>query len=163
MKKKERTIGLIMAIIMSAAMGIIASIVIFNDPKAQTPPFPVFCLLNVVESVIVGLIVAFVIPFGKIGNALARKAKAAPPSLKFNLINSIPFAIGNAVIVSAIVSFVNVAQAHAKIPKESAPPLMAMWMGSWAPLLIPSILIGYVLAVIISPFVVKAVMKPGKK
>ncbi len=160
MKKQERTIGLIMAVIMSIAMGIIAAVVIHNDPKAQTPPFPIFCLINVVESVIVGLLVALFIPLGKIGQALCRKAKAMPPSLKFNLLNSIPLALGNALIVSTVVSFINVAQAHAKIPAEQAPPLFAMWFGSWAPLLLPTTVIGYVLAVLVSPIVVKMVMKP---
>jgi hypothetical protein len=42
MKKQERTIGLVMAVIMSIAMGIVAAVVIYNDPKAQTPPFPIF-------------------------------------------------------------------------------------------------------------------------
>lgn len=158
MKKKELLINVIMAILMSAAMGIVFAIVIFNDPKAQTPPFPVFCLLNVVESIIVGLIVAFLIPLGKMGQALAKKAKVAPPSIKFGLINSIPLAIGNAVIVSAVVSFVNIAQAHSKIPADQAPPLFAMWFGSWAPLLIPGIIIGYVLALLLSPIVVRLVM-----
>jgi len=160
MKKQERTIGLIMAVIMSIAMGIIAAVVIHNDPKAQTPPFPVFCLINVVESVIVGLLVALLIPLGKLGQALCRKAKAVPPSLKFNLLNSIPLALGNALIVSTVVSFINVAQAHAKIPAEQAPPLFAMWFGSWAPLLLPTTVIGYVLAILVSPIVVKMVMKP---
>lgn len=160
MKKQERTIGLIMAVIMSIAMGIIAAVVIHNDPKAQTPPFPIFCLINVVESVIVGLLVALFIPLGKIGQALCRKAKAMPPSLKFNLLNSIPLALGNALIVSTVVSFINVAQAHAKIPAEQAPPLFAMWFGSWAPLLLPTTVIGYVLAILVSPIVVKMAMKP---
>ncbi len=160
MEKQERTIGLIMAVIMSIAMGIIAAVVIHNDPKAQTPPFPIFCLINVVESVIVGLLVALFIPLGKIGQALCRKAKAMPPSLKFNLLNSIPLALGNALIVSTVVSFINVAQAHAKIPAEQAPPLFAMWFGSWAPLLLPTTVIGYVLAILVSPIVVKMVMKP---
>jgi hypothetical protein len=160
MKKQERTIGLVMAVIMSIAMGIVAAVVIYNDPKAQTPPFPIFCLINLVESIIVGLLVALFIPLGKMGQALCKKAKAMPPSLKFNLLNSIPLAIGNSLIVSTVVSFINVAQAHAKIPAEQAPPLFAMWFGSWAPLLLPSIVISYVLAILVSPIVVKMVMKP---
>lgn len=160
MKKQERTIGLIMAVIMSIAMGIVAAVVIHNDPKAQTPPFPIFCLINVAESVIVGLLVALFVPLGKMGQALCKKAKAMPPSLKFNLLNSIPLAIGNSLIVSTVVSFINVAQAHAKIPAEQAPPLFVMWFGSWAPLLLPSIVISYVLAILVSPIVVKMVMKP---
>ena len=160
MKKQERTIGLVMAVIMSIAMGIVAAVVIYNDPKAQTPPFPIFCIINLVESIIVGLLVALFVPLGKMGQALCKKAKAMPPSLKFNLLNSIPLAIGNSLIVSTVVSFINVAQAHAKIPAEQAPPLFAMWFGSWAPLLLPSIVISYVLAILVSPIVVKMVMKP---
>ena len=160
MKKQERTIGLVMAVIMSIAMGIVAAVVIYNDPKAQTPPFPIFCIINLVESIIVGLLVALFVPLGKMGQALCKKAKAMPPSLKFNLLNSIPLAIGNSLIVSTVVSFINVAQAHAKIPAEQAPPLFAMWFGSWAPLLLPSIVISYVLAIMVSPIVVKMVMKP---
>ncbi|MBO4514333.1 MAG: hypothetical protein J5721_01530 [Lachnospiraceae bacterium] len=159
MKKQEKTIGLIMAVIMSVAMGILASIVIYNDPKTQTPPLPIFCLINIVESVIVGVIVAIFVPLGKLGMALAKKAKAAPPSLKFNLINSIPLAVGNSVIVSAVVSFIGVATAYAKIPADQAPPLLAMWFSSWGPLLIPSIVISYLLAILVAPIVVKAVRK----
>lgn len=154
-KRQERKIGLIMAIIISMAMGLLAAFMIYFGGKAQgLPPLPIFILINLAESIVVGVIVALVIPLGKLGQMLTRKAKAVPPSLKFTLLNSIPMAIGNSVIVSAIVSFVNVAQAHSKIPKEQAPPLVAMWLGSWAPLLIPAILISYVLAVIISPLVV---------
>ena len=160
MKKQERTVGIVMAVIMSIAMGIVAAVAIYNDPKAQTPPFPIFCLINVVESIIVGLLVALFIPLGKLGQVLCRKAKVMPPSLKFNLLNSIPLAIGNSLIVSAVVSFINVAQAHARIPADQAPPLFVMWFGSWAPLLLPSIVISYVLAILVSPIVVKMVMKP---
>ena len=162
MKKQERKIGLIMAILMSAAMGILASIVIHNDPKAQTPPFPIFCLINLVESIVVGIIVAIAVPLGKIGQAITKKAKAVPPSLKYNLLNSIPMAIGNSVIVSAIVSFIGVAQGRAKMPPEQAPPLLTMWLGSWGPLLIPSIIVSYVLAIVLSPIVAKAVLGKGK-
>lgn len=158
MRKKEKRIGIIMAVIVSAAMGIIAAIVVSANPEAKVPPFPVFCAVNVIESVIAGLLVAFIIPLGRIGKSLADRAGATPPSLKFNLINSIPYAVGNAVIVSAVVSFINVAQAHASIPSDQAPPLMAMWISSWLPLLLPSIIAGYVLAVIISPIVVGIVM-----
>lgn len=158
MKKQERRISLIMSVVMSIVMGIIASVVISRSPNVQLPPFPLFCLINIVESVVVGVLVAWLIPLGKLGQAFCKKAGAVPPSLKFNLLNSIPLSLGNSVIVSAVVSFVNVAQAHSKIPAPQAPPLMAMWMGGWWPLLIPSILISYVLAVVISPLVVKAVM-----
>ncbi len=162
MKKQERAMNLIMAVIMSAAMGIVASVVISHDPKAQTPPFPIFCLINVAESVVVGILVALLIPLGKLGKVICDKAKAVPPSMKFNLLNSIPLSLGNSVIVSAIVSFVNVAQAHSKIPAQQAPPLLGMWFNGWGPLLIPSIIISYVLAVLVAPLVAMMVMKKRK-
>lgn len=161
MKNQERTIGIIMAIIISVAMGIVASVVVSRNPGAKLPPFPIFCLINVAESVVVGIIAALLIPLGKLGHMLTVKAKATPPSLKFTLLNSLPMAVGYSVIVSAIISFINVAQAHSKIPAEQAPPLFAMWFGSWGPLLIPSILISYVLSILLAPIVVRAVMGKG--
>ena len=167
-KKKERKIGLIMAVIISACMGIVTAVMISKNPNAKTPALPIFLLINVVESIIVGVIIALVIPLGKLGQMLAAKCKAVPPSLKFNLLNSIPLTLGNSLIVSAIVSFINIAQAHSQIPADQAPPLFAMWLGNWAPLLIPTTLIGYVLAILISPLVIRFVMgapagKPGPR
>ena len=75
-KKKERKIGLIMAVFISACMGIVAAVMISKNPNAKTPAFPIFLLINVVESVIVGVIVALVIPLGKLGQMLAAKCKA---------------------------------------------------------------------------------------
>ena len=157
-RKKERTIGIIMAVIMSIAMGVIAAVVISGNPNAKTPPFPVFCAINVLESVIVGLFVAYLIPLAKIGRALCERAGAVPPSRKFHLINAIPMAVGNAVIVSGVVSFINVSEAHSSIPAEQAPPLLIMWLSSWLPLLIPGIIAGYVLAIILAPIVSGMVM-----
>ena len=160
MKKQKFMIDLIMTVIMSIAMGLIASFVVFRNPATQTPPFPILCLTNIGESIIVGVVVALIIPLGKIGNALTKKANAKPPSLKYGLINSIPMAVGNSVIISAVVSFVNIAQAHGKMPADQAPPLLIMWFSNWGPLLIPSILISYVLALLIAPVVVWIVRSP---
>ncbi|MCR4990219.1 MAG: hypothetical protein K6A38_05075 [Lachnospiraceae bacterium] len=157
-KKKLRKIGIIMSIFIASAMGIVASVVISHRPDAQTPPFPVFCAINVIESIIVGLLVEFFVPLDKLGKSLAAKANAYPPSVMFNLLNSIPFSVGNSVIVSMVVSFINISLAHSKIPAEVAPPLLGMWFASWAPLLLPSILVSYVISIVISPVVVGLVM-----
>ena len=94
---------------------------------------------------------------------LTEKFHAFPPSFKFTLLNSIPFAVINAILCSAVCSFIGVAQSHAHMPKDQAPPLLIMWLGNWLKLLPLSIIISYVVAVIISPLVVKAVMgKPEK-
>ena len=161
MKKKERLVNIIMAIIISAFMGILFGFITRNnaDPKAleTMPPAPVTYLINMLESITVGVIVALIIPMGRMGRALAAKFGATPPSMKFNLINSIPFAVINSVLVSAICSFIGIATAYGNIGDPNKPSLFVMWLGSWARSLPFSLLLSYVLAILIAPFVVKAV------
>ena len=166
MKKKERLVNLIMAVIMSAVMGITFALIARKSSTPQAlqsmPPLPVMLISSLVESIIVGIIVALVIPMGRMGRSLAEKFDATPPSLKFNLINSIPFAVINAVLVSAICSFISIAQSHSHMvksgmPADIVPPLFIMWFGSWIKTLPLSIVVGYVIAIIIAPFVIKAV------
>lgn len=160
MHKKEKAMGLIMAIIVSAIMGMIFPIIARKiagpEALAAMPPLAIMIITSVIESIIVGVIVALVIPIGKIGHAMTTKANAKPGSLKFGLINSIPFAIINGALVSAIVSFISVAQSYAHIPAGEKPPLIAMWFGSWLPTLPLSILVGYVFAIILAPIIAKA-------
>ncbi|MBP3718559.1 MAG: hypothetical protein J6I58_03435, partial [Eubacterium sp.] len=129
------------------------------SPEAlkSMPPIAIMIISSVIESIIVGVIVAIVIPIGKMGKALTKKANARPGSPKFNFINSIPFAVINGALVSAIVSFISVAQAHAHIPAGEKPPLPIMWFGSWLPTLPLSIIVGYVFAIILAPIVAKAI------
>ncbi len=161
MKKKEKQVDIIMAIIMSIVMGVIFAFVARRNAAPQAikamPPFPVALITSVIESVIVGIIVVLVIPMGRMGRALSSKFNAFPPSVKFRLLNGIPFAVINAIIVSAVCSFISIAQAHSHMPPEQAPPLMVMWVLNWLRTLPLSIIVSYVLAVIIAPFVVKAV------
>ena len=161
MKNKERAVGLIMATLISAAMGIIMSFLIRKGMTPQqlesSPAAPVMYILNIIESIVVGIIFALILPLGKWGNALAAKAGAKPPSPLFFVLNSLPIALINAIFVSAIVCFVNVAQAHSHIPADQAPPLMAMFFGSWIGTLIPSIVISYLLSLLLSPIVTRAV------
>ncbi len=165
MRNKDKLISIIMAVIISAVMGLIFAFIArkFASPQQlqAMPPAPIMFITSVVESIIVGVIVALVIPMGKMGHGLAARFNAAPPSVKFNLLNSIPFAVINAIIVSAICSFISIAQAHAHIPAGQAPPLFIMWIGQWLKLLPLSIIVSYVLAIIIAPIVVKAVGPGG--
>ena len=160
MKKKERLVGIIMAVIMSAAMGLLFAILSRRGatPEAlkSMPPAPVAYILNIIEAVIVGLLVAFFIPLMKLGRMMAAKFNAAPPSIKFTLINSIPFAVVNAIICSAVCSFIGIATAYSHMPAGKA-PLIIMWLSNWAKSLPLSIVLGYVLAILISPLIVKAV------
>lgn len=160
MKKKEKTVSVIMATLLSAVMGALATVLVRKsmDPQALASiPAVGMYITNILESIVVGVLLVLVVPFSKWGRALAAKHKAFPPSMKFTVLNCLPVSVGSAIIVSLVVSFINIAQAHARIPAQVAPPLMAMWLSSWGKLLIPSILVSYVLAVLISPFVVQAV------
>ena len=158
MKKKERLMGLIMSIIMSAAMGALASFLVLksNPQAAMGMPVPVMYISNILVSVTVGIIVCFVIPLGKLGRALAKAAHANPPGFKFTLLNSIPMAVGNSIIVGLVVSFFGVFMSRIKAPAEAVaqmPPLPIMWLGSYARILLPTLIVSYLLSVILSPLV----------
>lgn len=162
---KEKKVSLIMAVIMSACMGILFAFIARKniDPRGveSLPPAPIMFITSVIESIIVGVIVTLVIPMGRIGHFLTSRLNAVPGSFKFSAINSIPFAVINAVLVSAICSFISIAKAHAIMPPDQAPPLLVMWFSSWIRALPLSILVSYVLAIIISPIVVRSVGPGG--
>lgn len=161
MKKKMFLMGLIMSLIISVAMGLLSSflLILFNPDIVKSSPVPVIYLLNTLASLITGLIVFFVVPLGKLGVALTVKAGVRPPSLKFTLLNAIPMAVGNTVIISLVVSLLGVISARMKVPAEvlsTMPPMPVMWLGTWAKLLLPTLIASYILSVLISPLLSKA-------
>ena len=151
-RKTNRLIVIVMAVLMSLAMGIVASVIVYNTPGAVTPPFPILCMLNVGESVVVGVLIALFIPFHKLGMYFTRNIKRG--SLLYVLLFSIPYSIGNGVIVSTVVSFVNIAAAHSRIDPAYAPPLFIMWFMSWKNIIIPMVVIGYFVSVLITPLAI---------
>jgi hypothetical protein len=168
--KKERLVGIIMSIIISAVMGVVsAALVIKNNPEAvKYTPVAMLYISNIALSIVIGVIIALVIPLGKLGAMLARKANANPPGIKFFLLNAIPNSVGNTLIISLILSFVGVLSARMKLPAEALshlPPFALMWLGSWMRLLLPTLLISYVLSVLLSPLISRllGVKGPGPK
>ena len=161
MKKKMFLMGLIMSLIISVAMGLLSSclLIAFNPDIVKTSPVPMIYLSNTLASVVTGLIVFFVIPLGKLGAALTAKAGARPPMLKFTLLNAIPMAVGNTVIISLVVSLIGVISARAKVPAEvlsTMPPMPVMWLGTWAKLLLPTLAASYILSVLLTPLISRA-------
>jgi nucleoside recognition membrane protein YjiH len=76
------------------------------------------------------------------------------------LINSIPLSVGNTIIVSLVCSIVGVLMARSHAPAEALaqmPPFPVMWLGSWAKLLLPTLIVSYILAVVLSPIVSQAI------
>lgn len=168
--KKERLVGIIMSIIISAVMGVVsAALVIKNNPEAvKYTPAAMLYISNIALSIVIGVIIALVIPLGKLGAMLARKANANPPGIKFFLLNAIPNSVGNTLIISLILSFVGVLTARLKLPPEALnqlPPFAVMWLGNWFKLLLPTLLISYVLSVLLSPLISRllGVGGPGPK
>ena len=160
--KKERLVGLIMAVILSVVMGVVSSaLVLLNNPEiANTSPVGMIYLSNILMSVVLGVIISFVVPFGKLGAMLAKKANANPPGIKFSLINAIPFAVGNTLIMSLVLSFIGILTARSKMPAEALshlPPFAVMWLGNWLKLLLPTLLISYVVSVLVAPLVARIV------
>lgn len=165
MKNKERQVGIIMTVIISIVMGLVASFfLIRTNPESVKASSPVMIYVsNAIMSLVLGLIIAFILPFGKMGSALARKCGANPPSLKFILINAIPLSVGNTVCVSLVLSLVGVLSARRHIPAEALkdlPPFPVMWLGGWVKLLLPTLLVSYLLSVICAPIVAKLVGFP---
>jgi len=166
MKKKERTMNLVMSILISAAMGALAAFLVMkgNPDATKTTPVPVMYISNILISVTVGIIIALILPLGKLGRMLASKANAKPPAMKFTLLNSLPISVGNTVIVSFVVSFFGVFMARSKAPESAVadmPPLPIMWIANWGKLLIPTLILSYLISVLLSPFVSQAVGLTG--
>ena len=111
---------------------------------------------NIVLSVILGLLIALLLPFGKWGRKLADKAGAKPPAFKFTLLNAIPLAVGNTILISLALSAFGVWQARSNAALEALahmPPFLVMWLPSWAKLLLPTLVASYLVSVILSPVV----------
>ena len=162
MRKKELKMGIIMAVIISAAMGVLATfIVIRNNPQAaEVTPVPVMYISNIILSIVIGVIVALAVPLGKLGQKLAKKFDAVPPSLKFTLINAVPISIGNTLIIGFILSGLGVYNGRSHAPAEALanlPPFYIMWLGSFLQLLLPTLIVSYVISVLISPVISRAV------
>ncbi|MCR5108598.1 MAG: hypothetical protein K6B28_10605 [Lachnospiraceae bacterium] len=160
MKNKEKTVSMIMAVIMSAIMGIIFTVFARHNASGEAlvymPAAPVMYITGILESVITGVLVVLIFPLGKAGRSLCTKYNAVPPSFKFTALNSLPIAVASAVIVSAVCSFISIARSHSHMPADIAPPLMAMWFQNWIRILPVSVIVSYLLAVLISPVIVRA-------
>ena len=155
-KNTDQSVRIIVSVIMSIAMGLVSSIFVAQNPSAKIPPFPVFCLLNITESIVAGIFVALFIPLQKISEALVKNIKSGRSSAKYGLLYAIPLAIGNGLIVSGCVSFINIAVAHSRMDIESRPPILLMWTSSWLPIIIPTTIIAYCLSLFFTPFIRKS-------
>ncbi|MCR5593742.1 MAG: hypothetical protein K6F79_08375 [Saccharofermentans sp.] len=166
MAKKEKLVSIIMALIISSCMGIIMTFIVratADEIKLSSmPPALIMYISGIIESIIICVIITLLIPLGKMGRTLASKAGANPPGIKFTLLNSIPFAVINAVGCSFILCLINIVQARSHIPADKVPPFAPMFLSQWLISLLPSILLGYLLSVVVSPLVVRAVGLTGR-
>ena len=154
-REKQKTAITIVMVIMALAMGVLAAVIISRNPRSNTPAFPIFCVSNMFEAVAAGIILAQILPFDKIGKWVEKMSNTKYPTFRFVLFNSIPFALISSVIVNAVVCLVNIMMARSSIPAGEAPPFLMMYLSSFAPLIIPSIIICYVLAIVFTPLVYK--------
>lgn len=141
-------------------MGAVAAfLTLRNTPQAAAGrPVAVVYLTDILLSITVGIVVALVIPLGKLGRTLAMKTNANPPSPRFVLINSIPMSVGNTVIISFVVSLIGVILGRMNMPPavQAATPFIPMWLGNWIRLLIPTLIISYILSVLLTPVISRA-------
>jgi len=164
MKQRVNTMRLSMTVFMSVIMGIAATLLsrLGAPPQAAVPPLMIAMGTNILMSLVVGFIIWLTIPAGKWGRALIARAKAGPGSFKANALNSLPISMVNGIIISAVVSFVNIRGSHAQIPADFAPPLMVMWSSSWIKMLPVMLVLAFITAMLISPLIAKWVKLPGK-
>lgn len=171
MKNKERLMGFLVSVIISGAMGALSAfmLTIVNPDITKLTPVGKIYFSNTMLSIAVGILIAIFIPLGKLGQALAAKAGAMPPSPKFMLLNSLPISLGNTLIVSTVVSLIGVASARSNMSEEvlnSVPPFAVMWFGNWIKLLLPTFILGYVLAMLLVPLFIRLLKigpKPGMR
>ncbi len=165
MEQRKRSVGLIMTLIMSTVMGVVATLLARHGMPPQAlataPPVAAMMISSILLSLAVGLIIWLTIPSPRWGGALAAKAKAIPGSFKFTALNCLPISFVNSFIISIVVSFINVSRSHAQIPAAMAPPLGLMWFGSWIKLFPVLLVVAYVMAMLVSPLVVKWVRLPA--
>ena len=161
MKQKEFKMNMIMATVISLAMGVLVAILLpIVNPQSASQPVAIRYISNILMSLIVGIIVALVIPLGRLGRALAGRCGATPPTMKFNLLNAIPISLGNTIIVSLACSLMGVLMARKNMPPEAlsqVPPFAVMWFGGWVKLLLPTLIVSYIIAVVLAPIVGRAV------
>ncbi|HRS20652.1 MAG TPA: 2Fe-2S iron-sulfur cluster-binding protein, partial [Clostridia bacterium] len=164
MQQRRRLVGLLMTLIMSTFMGIVATLIARSgmppQALASAPPAAVMVISSVLMSLTVGIIIWLVIPSSKWGSMLAAKAKASPGSFKFTALNCLPISFINSFIIGIVVSFVNVSRSHAQIPAAAAPPLFVMWFGSWIKMFPILLAVAFVIALLISPLIVRWVKMP---
>lgn len=162
-KKKEKKALMIIVIILSVLMGMIASLVVYMNPRSNTPALPIFAISNVFESVAAGIFLAQLIPFYKISKKIEDKTGAPCPEFKFILFNSIPLVVISTLLVEAIVCLLNIVMARSSIPAGQAPPFIMMYLSSYLPMILPSMIVCYVTAILISGLIYKKVgIKSGK-
>lgn len=156
-KKKEKSALTIIIAVMSVVMGVVASVIISMNPRSNTPAFPIFCISNMFESVAAGIILAQLIPFYSIARKMEAKAGVACPGTRFILFNSIPLTAISVVIVEAVMCLLNIIMARSSIPAGQAPPFIMMYLSTYLPLIIPSLIICYLTAILISKLIYKMV------
>ncbi len=172
-KKKELLVGIIMAVIMSVFMGWFAVFLIRARHPEQFASAPAIAgvmmyFTSIVESIIIGIIIALALPQEKMGRALAMKAKAVPSSFKFSALKNLPMAVINTLIIGTIMSLSGIYTARQNMPPEALahmPSFWAMWFDSWIFTTPIAMICCYVLSLIIAPVVVRMVGlgKPPKQ
>ena len=164
MQQRRSLVGLLMTLFMSTVMGIVATLIARSgmppQALASAPPAVIMVISSVLMSLTVGIIIWLVIPSSKWGSMLAAKTKASPGSFKYTAMNALPISFVNSFVIGIVVSFINVSRSHAQIPAAVAPPLIVMWFGSWIKMFPILLVVAYMLALLVSPLIVKWVKMP---
>ncbi|MBQ1492350.1 MAG: hypothetical protein IIZ39_10360, partial [Blautia sp.] len=110
---------------------------------------------HILLAVILGVIIAKTLPFGKMGRGMAAKSGAKGGSFKFNLLNAIPLALGNTLIISLILSLFGtwLMRMGAVDATTQMPSFLIVWLESFGKLFILGSIASYLVIVLFSPVV----------
>ena len=142
MKKIGRQMSLLMGVTLSFCL------TLFNMLRSGQFTVPGF-LISFLVATVISLVIGFLVPMKKVGDAAVEKLGLQPRTLKARLIETLISDLIYTPIITVVMIFM--ARSH----MDTKPPLAPMLIGS----LVISLLVGFVLIFFLMPLYLKLVMK----
>lgn len=143
-----KNIKLAMEIIMNIAMAIAMSL----TADLLHGGLNVMTLLMILLGFVVGMILSFIIPYGRMSYGLCRLLKVEKHKLLSHLVATLPPAVIQTVIISAVMTAVNV------LPHS---PILKVYLTAYGQTTPIMILVAYVVALVVKPIAVRSII--GKR
>lgn len=152
MEQNMKKVGICMNILMGASMSIILSFVgTMTGGHFSIPSW----LISFGISFVISLVIGFLIPIKKLGDALCMKCKVNPNSMKGNFLSAVVSDLIYTPIITIAMVVIMLGNAAKHAPAGAVPPVSKVLPGSLAICLV----VGYIVIVIIQPLFLKMLLK----